>query len=229
MRKKGLLHDLQRGRYTVNRRGQPTKRAVLDSLSDLAPAVLDRLGHEYFLSWNSALWHHGLIDQQAQVLFVADTTHKRPVSVGRLRMKFVRIAPHKAFGWETYSTSSGLEIHVASPEKALVDSFDLPQYAGSVPIIAEALRTAYREERLDIARLVDFALRMKSSALNRRLGFFMELFGIAGTEPLLAHLGRAWAVPLSPGGPVDPEETPVDRRWRVAQDPSVIVPAQRRR
>jgi len=229
MRKKGLLHDVQRGRYAVNTEGRPTRRPVLDSLSDLAPAVLDRLGHDYFLSWNSALWHHGLIDQQAQVLFVADPTHKRPVSVGRLKVRFVRIARHKAFGWETATTSSGMEIRVATVEKAIVDSFDLPQYAASMPIIAEALRTAHREQRLNVIRMVEFALLMGSPSLNRRLGFFMELFGISGAEPLLAHLGRGWAVPLSPGGQVDNDRTPVDSRWRVAQDPDILVAAQRRR
>jgi predicted transcriptional regulator of viral defense system len=229
MRKKGLLHDVQRGRYTVNTGGHPTRRPVVDSLSDLAPAALDRLGHDYFLSWNSALWHHGLIDQQAQVLFVADPTHKRPVNVGRLKVRFVRIAQRKSFGWETAATSSGREIRIASIEKALVDSLDLPQYAAPMPIIAEALRTAYREHRLNVPRLVEFALRMGSSSLNRRLGFFMELFGISGAEPLLAHLGRGWAVPLAPGGPVDNDRTPVDSRWRVAQDPDVLVAAQRRR
>jgi predicted transcriptional regulator of viral defense system len=229
MRSKGILHDLQRGRYVLNLDGKATRRPVLGSLDDLAPAVLDRLGHAYFMSWHSALWHHGLLDQQAQVLYVADRTHKRAARVGKLRVHFVRLAEHKFFGWQKARTSSGALVRVARIEKALLDSFDMPRYAAPVPIVAEGLRAAHREERLDVERLVDYALRFRSAALNRRLGFFMELFEIPGSEPLLGHLGRCWAVPLAPGGRLDAQATPVHPRWRVAQDPDIVLTAQRRR
>jgi hypothetical protein len=105
----------------------------------------------------------------------------------------------------------------------------MPRYTAAPALVAEALRIAHREERLDVERLVVYALRFESAALNRRLGLFMELFDIPGSEPLLGHLGRRWAVPLVPGGRIDAVETPVHPRWRVAQDPDIILTAQRRR
>ena len=229
MRKKGIVHQLQAGRYAINVHGEPSRFPILESLEDLAPALLDRLGHAYFLSWHSALWHHGLIDQQAQRLFVAVAKQKRGARIGRLEVRFVRLAERKFFGWETIETGGNGRLQVATIEKALLDSFDLPRYAGPVPIVAEAMRIAYREGRLDPERLVSMALCCDSPALNRRLGFFMDFYAIPGAEPLLAHLGRDWAVALEPGGRVDADETPVDRRWRVARDPMILAPAERRR
>lgn len=228
MRKKGLAHQLQAGRYAINVHGEPSRFPILDSLEDLAPALLDRLGRDYFLSWHSALWHHGLIDQQAQRLLVAVPKQKRDAHIGRLHVHFVRPAARKFFGWEVVEAGA-VGLRVATIEKALLDSFDLPRYAAPVAIVAEALKISYREARLDPERLVSMALRFASPALNRRLGFFMDFYGIPGADPLLAHLGRDWAVALEPGGRVDVDETPVDRRWRVAQDPMILAAAERRR
>src|SRR4051794_21172519 len=72
MRQKGLLHTLQRGRYMVNLNGDSTTFARLPTLEPVAAAVL-RLGIPHYVSWHSALWHHGLIDQQSRRLFVAVT------------------------------------------------------------------------------------------------------------------------------------------------------------
>jgi predicted transcriptional regulator of viral defense system len=228
MRKKGLAHQLQAGRYAINVRGEPSPFPILTSLDELAPALMDRLGGDYFLSWQSGLWYHGLIDQQSQRLFVAVRKQKRPARIGRLQVRFVRIAAHKFFGFEAVP-AEGTQLRVASLEKTILDSFDLPQYAAPMPLIAEALRVAHGEGRLDVERLVQMALVFRAPSLNRRLGFFLEFYGIEGAEPLLGHLGRDWAIPLAPGARVDAEATPIDPRWRVARDPAVLVPAERRR
>ena len=65
MHAKSLLHPLQHGRWVVSPGGVPTRTARLDELDVVADAVLRRLDIDHYLSWHSALWHYGLIDQQA--------------------------------------------------------------------------------------------------------------------------------------------------------------------
>jgi predicted transcriptional regulator of viral defense system len=224
MRKRGTLRTLQRGRYLVAT-DEPApgrrSRARLDELDPVADVVLRRLGIAYYISWHSALWHHGLIDQQSRRIYVATTQRKRPVRLGMAEVRFVAVTERKFFGGEL-ADDFEWPVWMATVEKALIDCFDQPRLAAPVPVIADALRRAYREELLDPERLVADALRFGSPTLNRRLGFFMDLYGIPDSEPLTAHLGRKYAVALTPGREPHEDPPPVNRRWRVYEDPTIV-------
>ena len=205
----------------VNTDGRASRRARLDALDPLAPILLDRLPHRWYVSWHSALWHHGLLDQQASRLYVAVTARKRPARMGRNEVRFVTVNERKFFGWETVE-EFGQTLHIARVEKALVNSFDQPRLAAPMPVIANAMRSAWRENILDPERLVADALRFESPVLNRRIGFFMDLYEMPGTEPLALHIGRKSAVPLTPGREPEAGTTSVNSRWLVYEDPGIV-------
>ncbi len=79
------------------------------------------------------------------------------------------------------------EVFVAEAEKAMVDSFDKPRYAGGVEQLA---RITWRGlARVDKAKLVDYALRMGSQSLVQRLGFIIDYLAKEGLiQPLPAGL-----------------------------------------
>jgi predicted transcriptional regulator of viral defense system len=218
---KDLLHPLQYGRWVLSPDAQPTRTARLDNLDIVADAVLRRLGMEYYVSWHSALWHYGLVDQQSRRIYVAVTHRKRPVTLGLASVKFVTVAERKFFG-RTLVEDSEWPVWMATVEKALIDALDQPHLVAPLPVIANSLRAAYREGMLDPERLVADAIRFDSPNLNRRLGFFMDLYSIPGTDPLALRLGRASAVPLAPGRAPEGGQLPVSRRWRVYEDPTII-------
>lgn len=221
---KGMLHRLQHGRYVASRERGAARSPRLDAFDPVADAVLRRLKVDYYLSWHSGLWLHGLIDQQSRRIYVAVKKEKRPAQIGLAEVRFVRIAERKFFGWEV---DEGFEwpVRVATVEKALVDSFDRPKLAAPVPVIADALRKAWQAGHLDPERLVDMVERYGGPTVARRVGFFMDLFEIPGSEPLTLRLGRGYAVPLVPGHKPSPGEQRVNRRWRVFEDPAVVSAA----
>jgi len=88
-----------------------------------------------------------------------------------------------------------------------------------VPVIANAMRSAWRDGILDPGRLVADALRFESPVLNRRLGFFMDLYEMPATDPLALHIGRKSAVPLAPGREPEAGTTRVNTRWLVYEEP----------
>lgn len=222
MREKGRLHTLQRGRYLVCE--EPSPQLRLDALDPLADAILRRLNVDYYISWHSALWHHGLIDQQSRSILVAVTRRKRPARIRMWKVRFVTVAERKFFGRERIEDFDW-PIWMATVEKALIDSFDRHVLAGAMPVVANALRRAWQDNLLDPDRLVADSIRFGGPTLNRRLGFFMELFGIPGWEPLALRVGRKYAVPLAPGfEPTEPQ--PVNSRWRVYEDPTIIGAAE---
>ncbi|MGH2833345.1 MAG: type IV toxin-antitoxin system AbiEi family antitoxin domain-containing protein [Solirubrobacteraceae bacterium] len=222
MRKRGTLRTLQRGRYLVatDSDTQPP-RPRLDDLDPVADAVLRRLDMDYYVSWHSALWHYGLIDQQSRRIYVAVTKRKRPVTLGLASIRFVTVAERKFFG-RTRVKDFEWPVWMATVEKTFIDCFDQPRITAPLPVIADALCNAHRSGVLDPERLVTDALRFGSPNLNRRLGFFMDLYDIPGADPLALHVGRTYAVPLAPGGEPDDEHFPVNKRWRVYEDPAII-------
>ena len=224
LREGSVLHTLQNGRWLVNTDRKATRFPRVESLSALAGAALGRLDLDYYVSWHSALWHHGLVDQQSSRLYVAVLKRKRNARLRRFELRFVTVDQRKFFGFEE-DDSFDPPVPIATVEKALLDCFDQPRYALSVPVLANALRTAWVLERLDVERLVDWAIRLNQPTLNRRLGFFMDFYEIPGAERLLNHLGRGWAVPLGPGAR-SMDKARVNHRWLVFEDPEITVPAR---
>jgi predicted transcriptional regulator of viral defense system len=223
MRRRGTLRTLQRGRYVVatDPADEQRRRPRLDDLDPIADAVLRRLDMDYYVSWHSALWHYGLIDQQSRRIYVAVTKRKRPARLGRADVKFVTVAERKFFG-RTRVEDFDWPVWMATVEKALIDSFDQPHLVGPLPVVANALRAAYREGMLDPEQLVADAIRFGTPNLNRRLGYFMDLYNIPGTDPLALRVGRTYAVPLAPGRGPDDQSVPVNPRWRVYEDPAIV-------
>jgi predicted transcriptional regulator of viral defense system len=220
----GQAHRLQAGRYLVNRPGLITSRPRLDDLEPVAGIVLRRLAHEYYLSWHTGLWHHGLIEQQSRTVLCAVTVRKRPVRLGAQTVRFVSIAPRKFFGFAR-SDSYELPVSVADLEKTLLDSLDAPALAGPMPVVIAALDQAARQGTLDPERLVAYAIRMGGPVLNRRLGYFMEKLNIPGAGELEPHLGRKSAVTLQPGR-APRAGAKVNPRWRVYDDDALVSSAK---
>jgi predicted transcriptional regulator of viral defense system len=221
---KNVLHRIQHGRYVASRERGPARSPRLDAFDPLAEAVLRRLEFDYYLSWHSGLWHHGLIDQQSRRIYAAVRREKRPVRMGLAEVRFVQVTERKFFGWET-DEDFEWPVCVATVEKALVDSFDKPKLAAPVPVIADAMRGAWRAGKLDPELLVKTVERFGGPTVARRVGFFMDLYGIPGSERLTLRLGRGYAVPLTPGRRPAPGEQPVNSRWRVYEDPAIVATA----
>ena len=221
---KNMLHRIQHGRYVASRERGPARSPRLDAFDPLAEAVLRRLEFDYYLSWHSGLWHHGLIDQQSRRIYAAVRREKRPVRMGMAEVRFVQVTERKFFGWEI-AEDFEWPVRVATVEKALVDSFDKPKLAAPVPVIADAMREAWRAGKLDPELLVKTVERFGGPTVARRVGFFMDLYSIPGSEPLTLRLGRGYAVPLTPGHTPEPGEQPVNPRWRVYEDPAIVATA----
>jgi|GEM_PF-3142996 len=230
MHKRGIAHPVQWGRYVVNIDGASSPIASIYSLDPLASVLLARLDEPYYLSWHSALWHHGLLEQQSNRLRVAVTFRKRDAHFETFDIQFVTVRPRKFFGWADakserppaflkHLSTSIASIPVATVEKALIDSFDRPELAAPLSLVAAGLRTAWRSKRLDAERLVADAIRFDSPTVNRRLGFFMDLFEIPGSAPLALRLGRNHVIPLEPGAA---PRGKTNHRWLVFADPVVV-------
>jgi len=187
-----LLHKLERKRrleriaaglyqFIPASYGYPEKVAPANAL-----AVGAGLVEPYYFSYYTANSYYGLTTQMPFTLFIATTKKKPKVEWQSVAFKFVTLSRRKFFGYRA-ERAFDAEVFMAEPEKAIVDSFDKPRYAGGIGQLA---RIAWRGlARVDEAKLVDYALSMGSQSLVQRLGFITDYLSKESLiQPLQAEL-----------------------------------------
>jgi len=161
--------------------GYPEKIAPANAL-----VVGAALVEPYYFSYYTANSHYGFTTQMPFTLFIATPKKKPKVEWQSVAFQFVTLPRRKFFGYRV-ERAFDAEVCMAEPEKAIVDSFDKPRYAGGVEQLARIIWRGLA--RVDVAKLVDYALRMGSHSLVQRLGFTIDSLSKEGLiQPLPADL-----------------------------------------
>lgn len=119
MEQQGLIRRVTRGVWCI-----PDDPRF--SIYSLVPLLAG--SHRAYVSLTSALHLHGLIEQIPQIVFAVTTGHTRMRRTGVATYSYHRIHPHLFGGFDWYG--KGQDFLVATPEKALVDSFYLSSRKG---------------------------------------------------------------------------------------------------
>ena len=194
----GLVDQVEKGKYLLL--GLEPERVLSNPLY-----IASHLVAPAYVSYWSALHYHGFTEQVPLTTFVATTRKKRPVTYQGFRLHFVAVRPQKFFGYRREEVGD-LPIVVADEAKAIVDSLDLPQYAGGITEVAKALRIAL--ETVDVPTLIEYANRMENRSLGSRLGYLLGLTGhpaegllcsvspvkLEPTRPRTGHTSARWQV-----------------------------------
>lgn len=214
LRKKGWLARIERGCYlVVPMEGQA-------GWAEHEFVYASQLITPYYVSYRSALAYWGLTEQMPRVVFIATTRRKRNLEFQGVRFRFVTILRRKFFGYMEVALDA-VPVRIASPEKAIVDCLDQERYGEGVPAVAKGLLEA--KGQLDIARLTEYALRMWSNALVRRLGYLLDLLELGDTSTLAQHVGHSGHTYLSHTFPR--REFARSQKWRLIVN---VEPAQLR-
>jgi predicted transcriptional regulator of viral defense system len=206
LRDGGLVEQVEKGKYLLL--GLEPETVLSNPLF-----IASHLVAPAYVSYWSALHFYGFTEQVPLTTFVATTKKKRPVTYRDFRFRFVTVKPHKFFGYRREIVGD-LPVLVADEAKSIVDSLDLPNYAGGVAEVAKALRTALgvREDAQnggsDVRTLIEYANRMENKSLGSRLGYLLDKLG----HPTERLVPSASPVKLDPTGP---RSGRVETRWQV--------------
>ncbi len=196
----GFVRRLANGRYVFAGFGP--------SPAESQPFYLGtRLVEPSYVSFWSALHYYGWTEQAPRLVLVATARVSGRRSVGAFVFRFVKLRPSRFFGY-TAVRDGELEFPIAEPEKAIADSFLLPEAAGGMGLVADALAEALGG--LDVSKLEAYAARMGVRSLASRLGHLLARSG-ARAESLLPHISSVY-VPLDPRGP---RRGRYDPEWKV--------------
>ncbi len=116
-----------------------------------------------YLSFWSALNYYGFSDQTPKKIFFATTKYAKEIN----NFKYVTLSKKRFFGYERIG-----ELTIAEKEKAIIDSLLFPKYSGGIREINAVLRTGLKQ--INIKRLINYAFKVESKAVLRRLGFILE-------------------------------------------------------
>ena len=222
--KKRWLRRLTRNRYLLL-----PLRSKETLWSEDPLVVASNIVSPSYVSYGAALSFHGLTDQVMYRIDVATLRRHSPFEFQSVFYNFIAIREHKFFGFMEEGAGPQPAV-VAKPEKAIVDVLDgMPYFSDAADPVGALL---YGEDTLDLDRLVDYTLRMRSGALCRRLGYLLELFkekevlvgvGNAHLDRLRSAMGDYWTYTLL--STAAPESGRRVERWRVVDNvdiPSVI-------
>ncbi len=119
-----------------------------------------------YISFWSALSYYGFTDQLPRRIFLASSRYSQ--SIGPYT--YVTLSRKRFFGYQLLGN-----ITIAEKEKAMLDSLLLPKYAGGIKEIWKSFVAA--QSKLEVQKLIKYAMKMESKILLRRLGFFLERLG----------------------------------------------------
>jgi predicted transcriptional regulator of viral defense system len=165
-----------------------------------------------FISHGSAMEIHRMVTQPQLAIFACSPKRLRSRTLHGTEFRFVFIKPEHYFGTMKHWATKQESVDISDLERTVIDGLRQPEYCGGVTEVAKGLWM--RHQDMQAANLVDYALRIGTGAVLRRLGYLLELYGIA-PENELARLRGTLSETYAPLDPLLPEEGTHLRRWRL--------------
>lgn len=170
--RKGWLERLRPGLYRLI----PASRGT-EGIADTNPLTAGAaLVDPYFFSFGTACTHHGLTEQLFAETYVACQARRSSVIVRDTRYVFVPVPRERFFGFAEVVVL-GEAIQMATPERALADALDRPRYAGGLAEVSRMVSRAGGKISWDA--MLTVLGRWNESALVQRLGYLLDLHGVA--------------------------------------------------
>ena len=169
-------------------------------------------GAPCFISHASAMEIHRMVTQPQLAVFASSSKRLRSRIVQGTEFRFVLVRPEHFFGAMKHWVTKQESVDISDLERTVIDGVRQPEYCGGVTEIAKGLWMRRRDIRT--AKLVDYALRLGTGAVLRRLGYLLELYAIAPENELVC-LRNALSETYAPLDPMLPKEGTHLRRWRL--------------
>ena len=170
---KQWLNRLKSGTYLI----VPLAAGETGEYTEHEFVIASHLADPMYISYWSALNHHGLTEQVPMTVFAA-TTDQVPVrEIHGVTYTFVTLTESKFFGYKAVAVDAQ-RVNVASVEKTLVDCADHPEYCGGITELAKGLAAA----DLDAETLTEYLLRLGNGAAIKRIVYLADLLDVEPTQ-----------------------------------------------
>lgn len=169
-------------------------------------------GAGYYISHASAMELHRMVTQPQFVIFTSTTKRFRKRTIHGTEFRFVLVRPEDVFGLTSHWIAKQDSVKVSDLERTVTDGLRQPEYCGGITEVAKGLWM--RRAEMKPGRLVEYALRLRVGAVIRRLGYLLELYGLAPAEEL-GRLRSSLTATYAVLEPLAPSEGPHLSSWRL--------------
>ncbi|MFB6282963.1 MAG: type IV toxin-antitoxin system AbiEi family antitoxin [Halobacteria archaeon] len=135
--------------------------------------IASNLADPTYISYWTALNHHGLTEQVPMTVLAATTEQVPTREIHNVTYTFITVTETKFFGYNTIDVDSH-QVNIASVEKTLVDCADHPEYCGGINELAKALAAA----EVDLETLTEYLLQLGNGAAIKRIVYLADLLNI---------------------------------------------------
>ncbi len=143
--------------------------------------IASELNFPSYISFWSALNYYNFSDNNPKKIFIATTKYSKEI----YPFKYITLSKKRFFGYVSIG-----KITIAEKEKAIIDCILFPKYSGGIREIKKAMAVSVK--LINKKKLIDYALKLKSKAVIRRLGFLLENLGFKNLKNLEKKIGRGY-------------------------------------
>ena len=208
--KAGWLVSLGAGKYAI----------VLPSAGDDAVPAANRLviareligDVPYYISHDSALEIHNMLTRPITTVTISTPRRLKSRTVFNVPYRFITTRPKDMWGYTPVWTSAEDQVQVSDPERTILDGLARPDLCAGVSEVATGL--LIRKDDLDWKKLAEYAQRLGSQAVVKRLGYLLDFYNLAPSEilsRLQGQIGPSYALL----DPLLPKSGQFLSRWRL--------------
>ena len=169
-------------------------------------------GKGYYLSHGTAMEIHRMVTQPQLVVYVTVFKQRKSVNAHGIELRFITTYKQHFWGIDTHWATKQEKVKVSDLERTIIDGLKEPQYCGGVTEVAKGFWM--RHQDINIKRLVEYAVKIDTGAVIRRLGYLLELYKI-GTPENLEFLRSRLTESYARLDPHLPAEGDYIRKWRL--------------
>lgn len=213
---RGVLTRLQSGVYSIVPSELGSERIYVGDPNVVGAALMR--GKPYYISHGSALTLHELTTQPWLMVVISTPVVMRPRRLHGTKFRFVRIPERRLYGTEMHWVAGSQQVIVSDLEKTIIDCLTEPKYCGGYSEVDKAAWVA--KSKLNVDKLVDYAVRLGRGAVIARLGFLLDSCQLGQEhhrETLRRHLPKAYNVL----DPTLPREGSFSAKWRLRLNTSL--------
>lgn len=131
---------------------------------------------EYYLSHGSAFDLHQMVTQPQFIVYASSPRMIRSRIIQGTEFRFVRCKADDLFGLTEMWIDKNEKVRVSDLERTLLDGLKQPDYCGGFSEVAKGFSIKHQE--IDPQKLIEYTIKLGIGAVNRRLGYLMELYNI---------------------------------------------------
>lgn len=166
----------------------------------------------YYISHDSALEVHNMLTRPVTSVTISTPRRLKSRTILKVPYRFVTAKSDDIWGYAPVWVSPGEQVQVSNPERTILDGLRRPDLCAGISEVATGL--LIRKDDLDWEKLADYARRLGSQAVAKRLGYLLELYDL-GTPQVLASLQELVGSSYALLDPLLPTDGRFLARWRL--------------